>query len=70
MSSHKGNTVTILLDGKPVGLQGGEDVREDGTVFVQENRLYKLVGGSDYAEHTLEIKVDGPGLEAYAFTFG
>ncbi len=70
MSSDTGNTITILLDGKPVGAQKNADTEADSTIHVQEHKLYRLIGGREYGEHTLEIKVDGPGLEAYAFTFG
>jgi thiol-disulfide isomerase/thioredoxin len=62
--------VTVLLDGKPISAGRGSDVSADGTVTIQENRLYKLVEGSDYGEHTLEIIVNNPGLQAYTFTFG
>ncbi len=62
--------ITVLLDGKPISVGRGADVAADGTVTIQENRLYKLVEGSDYGEHTLEIIVNSPGLQAYTFTFG
>ena len=63
--------LTILIDGKPISAAiRGTDVAADGTVTVQENRLYKLVEGSDYGEHTLEVIVNNPGLDAYTFTFG
>lgn len=63
--------LTVLIDGKPISASmRGADVAADGTVTVQENRLYKLVEGSDYGEHTLEIIVNNPGLDAYTFTFG
>ena len=62
--------ITILLDGKPISAGRGADVAPDGTAIIQENRLYKLVEGSDYGDHTLEIQVDGSGLQAYTFTFG
>ncbi len=63
--------LTILIDGKPISAtMRGADVATDGTVTVQENRLYNLVEGSDYGERTLEIIVNSPGLDAYTFTFG
>lgn len=58
-SSPAGVRLKVLLDGKPLG-----------TVFVKDDRLYKLVEGSDYGEHTLEITIESPGLRAYTFTFG
>jgi len=69
-SSQQGSTVTLLLDGKPIGASGGPDVSADGTVYISENRLYHLVHTDGYGEHTLEIKIDGAGVDAYAFTFG
>ena len=63
--------ITVLVDGKPISAaMRGADVAADGTVTIQENRLYKLIEGSDYGEHTLEIIVNNPGLDAYTFTFG
>jgi hypothetical protein len=58
-SSPAGVRLNVLLDGKPLG-----------TVLVKEERLYKIVAGKDYGEHTLEITVETPGLRAYTFTFG
>jgi thiol-disulfide isomerase/thioredoxin len=58
-SSDTGVTLNILKDGKPVG-----------QVNVKDNKLYKLIEGSDYGEHTLEIDVQGSGLHAFTFTFG
>jgi hypothetical protein len=70
-SSKEGTTVKIIRDGKLLtGTEAGKDVRADGTILIKENRLYTLVNGSDYGEHTLEIEIEGPGLNAYTFTFG
>ena len=69
--SEKGVTATILIDGEPVGNRAGQHVNKDGTVFFKEDQLYRLVedpGG--WGEHTLEIIIEEPGLEAFAFTFG
>ncbi len=69
-SSDKGVKATILLDGKPIEANGGADVAKDGTVMIKDNRLYHLVHTSGVEEHTLEIRTDSPGLDAYTFTFG
>ena len=69
-SSVSGLKVTVLIDGKPVGANAGADVGPDGVVTIKDNRLYKLVHMPDYSEHTLELEVEGAGLDAYAFTFG
>jgi len=69
-SSDKGVTVKILRDGKPLGGEAGADVAEDRTVFIKDNRLYKLIGASEYGEHTIEIQINDPGLQVFTFTFG
>jgi cytochrome c biogenesis protein CcdA/thiol-disulfide isomerase/thioredoxin len=69
-SSASGVKVTVLIDGKPVGTGAGADVATDGTVVIKANRLYKLVHMSEYGEHTLQLEVEGAGLDAYTFTFG
>ena len=62
--------VRVLRDGKPVGAFAGEDVGANGYVTVQENRLYKLIHDEHPGEHTLELEIEGSGLQAYTFTFG
>ena len=69
-SSDKGSKVTILLDGKPIGANGGADVGRDGIVMIKDNRLYHLVHTAAVEEHILEIRADSAGLDAYTFTFG
>ncbi len=69
-SSEMGVVLKIILDGKPLGEAAGADVAPDSTMRVLENRLYKVIKGLEYGEHTLEIEVSGPGLEAYTLTFG
>lgn len=60
----------ITRDGQPLGANAGKDVAADGTVTIQANRLYDLVDGTDYGAHTIQIEVEGAGLDAYTFTFG
>ncbi len=69
-SSKNGVKAKILIDGAPIGALHGSDVASDGTVTIKDNRLYDLVKGSDYGTHTLEIDIEGSGLDAYTFTFG
>jgi cytochrome c biogenesis protein CcdA/thiol-disulfide isomerase/thioredoxin len=69
-TSANGAKLKILLDGQPIGANGGVDVAPDGTVTVQANRLYSLVNLPDYGTHTLEIEVESGTLDAYTFTFG
>lgn len=56
--------------GKPLGAARGADVDENGFATIKEERLYKLIQDTEYGPHTLEIEVEGTGLEAYTFTFG
>jgi thiol-disulfide isomerase/thioredoxin len=58
-NSATGVKLKVLLDGKPLA-----------PVLVKEDRLYKIVEGTSYGEHTLELMIEGPGLRAYTFTFG
>jgi thiol-disulfide isomerase/thioredoxin len=69
-SSKNGVRITVLRDGVPVKAQKGADVDESGHVLIKEARLYKLVQEPTMGEHTLEIIIDTPGLDAYTFTFG
>jgi len=59
----------ILIDDKPVESQAGSDVK-NGVVTIQEDRLYRLIEDQNWGEHTLEIIIENPGLEAFTFTFG
>ena len=52
------------------GFCGGEDVLPDGTVYVRDDRLYRLIQNGDVEEHVLRIEAEGPGLKAFTFTFG
>ena len=65
-------TITVTRDGEnlPVS-ERGSDVRGDGSVVISSDRLYKLVEGTAYGTHVLEITIDGSkGLKLYTFTFG
>jgi thiol-disulfide isomerase/thioredoxin len=69
-SAVNATAVQILLDGKPVTADvAGADVT-DRTVTVKDERLYTIIEGSDYGQHTLELDIPEPGLRAYTFTFG
>jgi len=61
----------ILIDGQTIpAAMRGADVASDGTVTFNEHRLYRLVEDSAWGEHTIEIQIETPGLDAYTFTFG
>lgn len=61
----------ILIDGAIIPLSmRGADIDENGYVTFQEDRLYRLVESETWGQHTIEIFIETPGLEAYTFTFG
>ena len=60
---------TLSLNGKAVGGNAGRDAPA-GMVTVDSNTLYELIDLKSPGTGLLEIQSDGPGLEAYAFTFG
>lgn len=51
--------ITITVDGKAIK-----------TFTISEARLYTLYDSGDYKDHTMLIKIEGEGLEAFTFTFG
>ncbi|MCZ7392335.1 MAG: redoxin domain-containing protein [Candidatus Methanoperedens sp.] len=73
-SAKDGATIQVFRDGKPLGDEaGGDVVMKNGLsiVNVSEPHLYKLIEDpAGYGEHTLEIIVENPGLQAFTFTFG
>lgn len=61
----------VRLDGEPPGRHQGVDVDTSGNGTVTHERLYQLIRQSgEVREHTFEIEFLGPGVAAYAFTFG
>ena len=61
--------VKIRVIGKNTGEIAGKDVH-DGVITVREHRLYDLVDMGGPSDGIVQITAQGPGLEAYAFTFG
>jgi thiol-disulfide isomerase/thioredoxin len=61
----------VLIDGQPPGAAHGTDVDEQGNGTVVEQRLYQLIRQSKpIVDRQFEIEFFGPGVEAFAFTFG
>ena len=61
----------VLVDGRPPGAAHGLDVDEQGYGTVAEQRLYQLIRQpKPIADRQFEIEFLGPGVEAFAFTFG
>ena len=48
----------------------GTDISEDGTVKIDGQRLYNIVGHEQYGNHNIAIEVVGKGFQIYTFTFG
>ncbi|MBI4088021.1 redoxin family protein [Candidatus Kaiserbacteria bacterium] len=73
-ASGKPIEMEVLRDSAPLSPQtAGADVYfKDGRSYVRinENRLYHVIGDSEYGEHFLEFIISQPGLQAYTFTFG
>ena len=61
----------VTIDGKPAGEDRGMDVDASGEGTVTSQRLYQLVRQPGRIEtRQFEIEFFGPGVEAYAFTYG
>lgn len=69
-SSPAGVDVQVLVDGSPITADKGADVRADGTVHIQEPRLYRLIDSATRQQHTIQIVVPSGVLQAYTLTFG
>jgi thiol-disulfide isomerase/thioredoxin len=61
----------VLIDGQPPAANHGGDVDESGNGTVREQRLYQLIRQpKPIADREFRIEFFGPGVEAFAFTFG
>jgi len=61
----------VLLDGVPLPENmRGSDVDKEGYLNVSENRLYRVVEGTVWGKHRLDLISEESGLEAFTFTFG
>lgn len=62
--------LTILRDGEELQTDAGGDVSSGSILKVKDEKLYRLIESEDHGTHTLEIIINQPGLQAFAFTFG
>jgi thiol-disulfide isomerase/thioredoxin len=61
----------VLIDGQPPGAARGIDVDEQGYGTATEQRLYQLIRQpKPIVDREFQIELLGPGVEAFAFTFG
>src|SRR5215204_5949890 len=63
-------SLTVLVDGKPVGDARGADVGADGVARFDRSGMIRLVTGAARRRHVLTLVTSDPGLRAFAFTFG
>ena len=61
----------VTVDGHPPGPDAGVDVDANGNGVIAEHRLYQLVRQSGTVrDRTFVVTFEGPGAQAYSFTFG
>ena len=61
----------LLIDGQPPGAARGIDVDAQGNGTLAEPRMYQLIRQQKpITDRRFEIEFLGPGVEAFAFTFG
>jgi hypothetical protein len=61
----------VSVDGKPPANAHGMDSDAQGNGIVTQQRLYQLIRQQDpITDHTFRIQFQGPGVQAFAFTFG
>jgi hypothetical protein len=61
----------VRIDGQPPGAAHGTDIDEHGDGTVTEQRVYQLIRQPNpINDRRFEIEFLGPGVEAFAFTFG
>src|SRR5215212_3569315 len=66
-----GGELHILEDNSKLDERSsGTDIAEDGTVKIDGQRLYNVVGHEQYGNHDIAIEVVGRGFQIYTFTFG
>jgi len=66
-----GTVVDVMQDGQPINsADAGADVH-NGKIVISGNKLYNIIKNADGGgEHTLQLIVETPGLQAFTFTFG
>jgi thiol-disulfide isomerase/thioredoxin len=61
----------VLVDGQPPGTSHGDDVAEDGSGTLSEQRLHQLVRQDGrIRERTVEVTFGEPEAQVFCFTFG
>ena len=61
----------VTIDGRPPGASHGVDIDAEGFGTLDEQRMYQLIRQrAPIDDRQFEIEFLGPGVEAFAFTFG
>jgi thiol-disulfide isomerase/thioredoxin len=60
----------VTLDGQAPEASHGMDTDAQGNGTVTSQRLYQLIRSKGEGDHTFSIEFEGPGVQAFAFTFG
>ena len=55
---------------QPITLSITVDGKAQPNVTINGSQLYTLFDSNNYTEHTIEINIPSPGLDAFTFTFG
>jgi cytochrome c biogenesis protein CcdA/thiol-disulfide isomerase/thioredoxin len=64
------NVYMVASAAAPVDMEVWVDGVKVNTVTIKDEKLYTLVEGKDYGQHTLLLKMHNSGLKAFTFTFG
>ena len=63
-------TMTVLLNGEPIGEARGADVGADSVARFDRSGMLRLVAGASRRRHVLTLVTSDPGVRVFAFTFG
>jgi len=63
-------SVSVQLDGQPIGEARGADVAADSVARFDRSGMIRLVAGAPRRRHVLTLSSSDAGLRAYVFTFG
>lgn len=63
-------TIQVYLDGEPISPEHAGAGVDGHTVTVSESDLYNIVTSDAAGQHLLELRVSGPGVEIFTYTFG
>lgn len=63
-------TMTVLLNGAPIGDARGADVGADSVARFDRSGMLRLVAGASRRRHVLTLVTSDPEVRVFAFTFG